>query len=220
MKQKLRALLFDLDGTLTDTGELHYLATIEALAKMGISISRQDYDAHIHGNNNADIVRYFFPDGDLALQSNYVQLKEQIFRDTLGEITPLPGLMELLDWARSESLHLGLVTNAPLENKDAMLQAIGLTDGFDPVILGDELPRAKPHPLPFLAALERLGLTPGQAIGFDDSVHGMTAVARAGMYGVGLTTGQSEAELKAAGANLCIADFCDNRLMEILLQRL
>ena len=55
MLQKIRALLFDLDGTLIDTGELHYEATVKALNALGGSIDRQTYDQNIHGHNNAHI---------------------------------------------------------------------------------------------------------------------------------------------------------------------
>ena len=54
------------------------------------------------------------------------------------------------------------------------------------------------------------------AIGFDDSVHGVTAVHRAGMFAVGITTGQTETELIAAGANLCCMDFTDPKLLQNL----
>ena len=55
MIKKIRALLFDLDGTLIDTGELHYDATVKALNALGGSIDRQTYDQSIRGHNNAHI---------------------------------------------------------------------------------------------------------------------------------------------------------------------
>jgi HAD superfamily hydrolase (TIGR01509 family) len=219
MKQNLRALLFDLDGTLIDTGELHYQATMRALTYFDRSLDRAAYDRHIHGNNNADIMTYLFPDEDEKKKTDYIDKKETLFRQSLGEAEPMAGLPDLLAWAEQLSLHVGLVTNAPEENKNVMLEAIGLTGRFNPVILGDDLPKAKPHPLPFLTALQRLGVKPEEAIGFDDSVHGITAVFAAGMYGVGVTTGQSADELKQAGADLCVDDFHDPELLNLLSSR-
>ncbi|NQV98378.1 MAG: HAD-IA family hydrolase [Rhodospirillales bacterium] len=216
----MRALLFDLDGTLVDTGRLHYAATIKALSELGIAIDRAAYDRHIHGSSNAAIARYLFPDDRADIRATYIELKETAFRASLGQAAPLPGLLELLDWARDQPLAVGLVTNAPVENKDLLLASIGLTGRFHPVVLGDTLAQAKPHPLPYLTALDQLGVGAGEAVGFDDSVHGITAVRDAGMYGIGVTTGQPAIELKAAGAGLCIADFRDPQLMTELTARL
>ena|GEM_PF-4773714 len=80
---EVRALLFDLDGTIVDTGELHYRASVETLVKFGISIERDTYDSVIHGNSNENIARYFFPDGDAVKQARYVEMKECAFRASL-----------------------------------------------------------------------------------------------------------------------------------------
>lgn len=216
MKKPIRALLFDLDGTLIDTGELHYQATIQALDEFGISIDRAIYDTHIHGNNNTDIVNFFFPDKDSKIQDAYVVAKEGLFRQLLKPTPPLAGLMHVLDWALQRDIPVGLVTNAPVENKDAMLAAMGLQDRFYPIILGDDLPRGKPDPLPFLVALEKLGVPPENAIGFDDSGHGIRAVVAANMYCVGVSTSLSGQQLAALGADLVIADFTARELQDIL----
>ena len=163
-----RALLFDLDGTIADTGEFHYRATIETLAEFGARVDRETYDRVIHGNNNADIVNYFFPDGGVALQEAYVDAKESRFRRSVEGLEPLPGLMDLLDWAADREVTTAVVTNAPAENKDCVLDVLGLADRFDAVILGDELPRGKPDPLPYLAAIEKLGIGADEAMGFED----------------------------------------------------
>ena len=220
MFKKIRALLFDLDGTLIDTGELHYDATVKALNALGGSIDRQTYDQSIHGHNNAYITQFLFPDGSPSHHAEYVNLKEQMFRASLGHVSPVAGLLDLLAWADAHKIAVGLVTNAPKDNKNVMLEALGLTKRFLPIILGDDLPQGKPHPMPYLAALEILGLEADMAIGFDDSVHGVTAVHRAGMFAVGITSGQTETELIAVGANLCCMDFTDSKLLQTLEARI
>lgn len=216
MNRNLRALLFDLDGTLIDTGELHYQATVSALSELGRSITRENYDLHIHGNNNTDIANFFFPEGTQKEKTEYVNLKETIFRTSLVAATPLDGLFDLLSWAENKGMAVGLVTNAPKENKDAMLEAIGLSGRFYPEILGDDLPKGKPHPLPFLTALEILGVAPEEAIGFDDSVFGIRAVSAAEMFAVGINTGQAPDELFDNGADIVIDHFGHPELLELL----
>jgi HAD superfamily hydrolase (TIGR01509 family) len=220
MSKPVHALLFDLDGTLIDTGELHYYATVEALKTFSKSIDRKEYDQHIHGNNNTDIANYFFPDGNEEIHNSYVDRKESLFRKILEPMPPISGLSKILEWARQHDIKTGLVTNAPKENKDSMLEAIDLAEQFHPVILGDDLPRGKPDPLPFHTALEILDIEPAHAIGFDDSVHGIQAVAAAGMYAVGIETGLSAEELIKNGADITIRDYDAPELIDILQTRL
>lgn len=220
MKGPVHALLFDLDGTLIDTGELHYYATVETLKTFSMSIDRKEYDQHIHGNNNTDIAEYFFPNGDKEIHISYVDTKERLFRDILKPMQPLPGLTYILNWAKRHNISVGLVTNAPKENKDAMLNAIGMIDQFHPVILGDDLPRGKPDPLPFTTALEILGVEPENAIGFDDSVHGIQAVVAAGMYAVGIETGLPAEDLFKNGAHMTARNYDSPQLLEVLDSRL
>ncbi len=219
MNQPVHALLFDLDGTLIDTGELHFHATVETLQTFGKFIDREEYNQHIHGNNNTDIANYFFPDADNQVHNSYVTTKEESFRSLLKPTPPLAGLMDILSWAADRNIPVGLVTNAPRDNTIAMLAALDLTGRFAPVILGDELPRGKPDPLPFLTALEKLNVTPENAIGFDDSGHGIRAVSAAGMFAVGLLSDLSEQELVALGADITIHDYTDTALWNILNER-
>jgi len=216
MPKDVRALLFDLDGTIVDTGELHFRASIETLAEFGISIERDTYDRVIHGNSNENIARYFFPDGGAAERSRYVDTKERAFRASLGSVMPMPGLFDLLDWAEERGIGTAVVTNAPRENTDAVLRVLGLNRRFAAVVLGDDLERGKPDPLPYEVALERLGVVPDAAVGFEDSTHGIHALKAAGVFAFGVTTGFSSDRLLADGADAAIPDFLSPALWTCL----
>ena len=129
-------MLFDLDGTLIDTGELHYEATVKALNALGGSINRQTYDQNIHGHNNAHIAQFLFPDASPSRHAEYVGLKEQTFRASLGHVSSVAGLLDLLAWAVQNAVAVGLVTNAPKNSKDVILEVLGLTGQFQPVFWG------------------------------------------------------------------------------------
>jgi len=82
------------------------------------------------------------------------------------------------------------------------------------VLVAEELPRAKPDPLPYLTGLERLDARADSGLAFEDSIPGLTAAVKAGIFTVGLATSQSRETLLAAGAHLVIEDFNDPLLWQ------
>jgi HAD superfamily hydrolase (TIGR01509 family) len=212
----LEALLFDLDGTLVGTHENHFRATVDALAGFGQTIDRQRYEDRVNGGNNDDIRRYFFPEDPDGAGRRYVALKEEIFRRSLGILEPIAGLRAVLSTASARGLGLAVVTNAPTENVAAMLPALGLDGAFDEIVIGDELERGKPDPLPYRVALEQLGVRAEAAIGFEDSPSGLRALSGAGVYAVGIASSQPAATLIAAGADIVVDDYLDPKVLALL----
>lgn len=215
----LEALLFDLDGTLTDTDQLHLLAFQRLLEAEGRVLGREEYEANISGRANPELCRYLFPDQSVEEHRQFADRKEALFRELAPELQPMLGLMRLLSYAADKKMGLAVVTNAPRANADHMLHAIGLGEHFHTVVVAEELARAKPDPLPYLTGLERLEASPARALAFEDSIPGLTAAKGAGIFTVGITTTVSRQELLAAGAHLVIDDFEDAALWEILEQR-
>jgi HAD superfamily hydrolase (TIGR01509 family) len=209
----LRALIFDMDGTLTDSDPLHRLAFERALARYGQTMPEERFRQVISGRPNSEIGRILFPDASDAEHLRFSREKEQLFRDMATELLPLDGLTSLLDWAHQQGLAVALVTNAPRENANHMLDALDLQGRFPIVVLGDETPRPKPDPLPYRMALERLGVRPEEAVAFEDSVPGVCSATGAGLMTFGVLTTQSEAVLKEAGARHVIRDFEDPILL-------
>ncbi|MBP2161617.1 MULTISPECIES: HAD family phosphatase [Asticcacaulis] len=208
----LKALLFDLDGTLSDTDPVHFEAMKATFAEEGIGLTEHDFRIHISGHSNADIFARYFPHMPLVQQRAFADAKEAAFRRLATTLAPTPGLDRLLSWADARGLKVGLVTNAPSLNVDHMLGALGLTSRFDTIVYGELLPRAKPDPLPYLEALSRLNCRAAEAIAFEDSVPGVIAAKGAGLYVVGLLSAQSRDVLEAAGADMAVTDFSDAAL--------
>ena len=101
-----------------------------------------------------------------------------------------------------------------------MLRAIGLAERLPLLVIGGELARAKPDPLPYLTGLELTGATAARAVAFEDSLAGVRAAVAAGIAVVGITTGLSAARLVEAGAVFGAADFTDARIYELIADRL
>ena len=209
----LNALLFDLDGTLTDTDTLHLLALQQLLLEEDDRVfTQEEFEAHVSGQANANMCRYLFPERTVAEHEAFAERKEVRFRRLSPQLTPMPGLVRLLDFAQAQSIGVCVVTNAPRANAEHMLSVLGLRQRFNTVLVAEELPRAKPDPLPYLTGLECLQAPATQAMAFEDSVPGLTAAVNAGIFTVGLATSQSRETLLRAGAHLVVDDFNDPQL--------
>jgi beta-phosphoglucomutase len=203
-------LLFDLDGTLTDTDPLHFEAYRVLLEPHGKAVDHATYKARIMGNTNESIMTWLFPDADAGRRKALADRKEALFRGLAkAGMTRARGLTELLDWAATRGLKTAVVTNAPRDNAELMLKALDLAARFDTLVIGDELARGKPDPLPYARALEILGASADRAMAFEDSASGVTSAAGAGVDTVGLTTGLTPSRLIEAGAVGAVPDFAD-----------
>lgn len=217
----LNALLFDLDGTLTDTDALHLLALQQLLLEEEDRIfSHEEFMAHVSGQANANLCRYLFPGRSVAEHEAFAERKEQRFRQLSPRLAPIPGLLRLLDFAEQHGIRTCVVTNAPRANAEHMLQALGLVQRLPIVLVAEELPRAKPDPLPYLRGLQSLDADAGHALAFEDSVPGLTAAVGAGICTFGLATSQPPATLLDAGAHRVIGDFNDPQLWTEIQRRL
>lgn len=200
--------LFDLDGTLMDTDALHHAAFNTILARWERSIDVDYYKTHIMGASNAMIFGHLFPGMPAAEYQPLAEEKEQLFRSQLDQqVAPTPGIERLLEHIARIGGRSAVVTNAPRANAELMLKATGLAGRFDTLVIGDELARAKPDPLPYLTALQVLGGQPQQAVAFEDSSSGVTAASGAKVWTFGMLGALDETRLRAAGADAVIRDF-------------
>ncbi|MFW2587179.1 HAD family hydrolase [Sagittula sp. SSi028] len=208
------ALLFDLDGTLLDTDSIHRDVFADMLRPTGLEVTEEVYLSKIHGRLNAEIFADLMPDaGDPQRLS---EDKEAEFRKRLPRPYPaMQGAERLVREAQVAGWYMAVVTNAPRLNAEAMLDAIGLRDAFDLIIVGEECLRGKPHPDPYLEAMRELGVKPAMCAAFEDSPSGMRAAAASGAFTVGIRSSLSDADLRTAGAQATYADFNDITLASV-----
>jgi HAD superfamily hydrolase (TIGR01509 family) len=212
----LKALLFDLDGTLAETDSLHLPTWVDVLEPYDIEVDEDFYRERISGRANAEIVKDLLPDLSDEEGRSVFEAKEASFRERAGELEPLPGLLAFVRESKRRGLSLALVTNAPQENVGAILLALELKDLFDAVVLSDDVGAVKPDPAPYKAALQRLGLGPDEALAFEDSTSGISSAVGAGIPTVGIASTQSARTLEEAGAFMVASDFADQRLRTLI----
>jgi phosphoglycolate phosphatase len=178
----LRAVLFDLDGTLLDTapdmvGALNALRRDESLAPLPYDVIRS---AVSHGA--ARVVKAGFPDANpeaaLQLQRRFLE----IYRGALSRETRLfPGMSEVLDALAGLSIKSGIVTNKAAWLTEPLLEELGLRARFACVVSGDTLAERKPHPLPLLHAAALAGVSPSECIYVGDAERDVQAAHAAAM---------------------------------------
>ena len=207
---KLKALLFDMDGTLVDSDPIHIDVFIEFLAKRGVTITEADYMNRMHGRQNVEIFRDFLPGAD---PDEMDLAKEAAYRQRIATgLDAMPGVRDLIRKARTAGMKTAAVTNGPRANLDAALSTTGLTEEFDYTCSSDDVVHGKPHPEPYLSALTALNVVASEALVFEDSPSGIASASAAGIDVIGVASGLAPAELKQLGAMFAISDFTDPAL--------
>ena len=200
---KMRALIFDLDGTLVDTVYGHVFAWQQALGEAGWPIEGWRIHRRI-GMSGGLFTRAVARESGRELtdeEAEAIQRRHgEIFRSILPERRALPGAVELLAWLRENGIVHGIATSGRRPEIDESLHVLGVPPETVVVDRGDVL-RAKPEPDLFLACQERLGVQIADCYVVGDAVWDLLAARRAGMLSVGLLSGgYGEDELTAAGA--------------------
>ena len=212
-----KALLFDIDGTLTDTDALHLQAFNEVLGPHGHAFDHARFSKELQGFSNASISERFLAGQPPERQTVIMAEKEQAFRKLVaGRIQPLPGLIALLALAERADIPMVAVTNAPRLNAEMLLSGLGIADRFKVLVIGDELPHGKPHPMPYLEGLRAVGAAPKASVAFEDSRSGVRSASSAGIPTIGIRTSLSHADMVAAGAVMTAKDFDDPELLKFV----
>jgi len=199
----MRALIFDLDGTLVDTVYAHVFAWQRALAEASLPIDGWRIHRRI-GMSGGLFTRAVARELGRPLTAGEVDALQarhgELFRELLPERRPLPGAVELLGELRDVGIPHGIATSGRRPEIDASLDALGV--GADTVVVErGHVERAKPEPDLFLACAERLGVAPDECYVVGDAVWDLLAARRARMLSAGLLSGgYGEDELTRAGA--------------------
>jgi HAD superfamily hydrolase (TIGR01549 family) len=199
----VRALVFDLDGTLVDSVYAHVFAWQKALDESGMPLEGWRIHRRI-GMSGGLFTRAVAREIGRELGDDEVERLQQrhgeLFRDLLPERRPLPGAVELLRELRDGGVVHGIATSGRRPEIDASLEALGVGEETVVVDRGDVL-RAKPEPDLFLECARRLGVGAEEVYVVGDAVWDLLAARRARMLSVGLLSGgYGEEELERAGA--------------------
>ncbi|MEU9700422.1 HAD family hydrolase [Streptomyces sp. NPDC047981] len=199
----VRAALFDVDGTLTDTNHLHVTSWWEALRQAGHQVPMHAVHRAL-GLPGPDLLEHLLgPGHGEAEQARMRTAHDVLYATFFCRIAPMPGAGDLLRALASGGWRVVLVTSASGDELSALTDAIDAEDAVHAATSADDVEHGKPHPEPVRQALELAGAEPGRAVFVGDSVWDMRAARRAGVsWCAGLLCGGiPAADLKQAGAD-------------------
>jgi HAD superfamily hydrolase (TIGR01509 family) len=181
-----RAVLWDMDGVLADTGPLHFKTWERVLTDQGISFDRQKFH-QIYGLKNGDLLPYLMGKPMEAQSIERIAgQKEVAFRSILPGLQPFPGVVDWLRRFKSLGWKQSVASSAPAENVEEVVDVLGIREYFDALVTPGELP-GKPDPAVFLKASRQLSIPVADCIVIEDSIPGVTAAKRANMHCIAVT---------------------------------
>ncbi len=202
------AVLFDMDGTLTDNARFHTQAWI-AFFERRFQYALDPSDHRVHGGKTKFILesvleREFNADDALELHLE----KEALYRELAsGQIQAVNGLQPYLDWLEAHGKRIALVTSADATNTAFVLEALGLETRFPVRVLGEDVSHGKPDPEPFALGAAKLGVPAARCLAHEDSIAGVQSAARAGTHVCAVRTWLPEPALLEAGAHVTVPDY-------------
>ena len=188
MALDIRALIFDLDGVITDTAELHYRAWKQLADEEGIPFTREDNE-QLRGVSRRESLNRILrgrPIDEPTAQA-WMARKNAYYLEFLKGITPadiLPGVVDFLTSARSRGLKLAL--GSASRNAREVLERLDILSLFDVIGDGHSVVNSKPAPDLFLWAAGGLGVNPAHAVVFEDAEAGIDAALAGGFWTVGI----------------------------------
>jgi beta-phosphoglucomutase len=204
-------VLWDLDGTLVDSGELHYEAWRDTLALLGRVLDRETFAASFGKRNDTILRELLRPDVSDEEIRHMGDDKEDRYRALVRKrgVPLLPGALAWLHRLKEAGWRQAVATSAPRANVEATLEPLGLQGHFDAVASAEEVGRGKPDPLVFLTAAERIGVPPSRCVVVEDAPAGLLGARRGGMAAIGVLSGHFsslEADLVVASLEALPAD--------------
>lgn len=180
--KKFQAVLFDFDGVLVDSEPLHHQAWSEALAPLGVQVSKEVYHERFIGIEDRGAIEwlasthptYSFED----LWATFPRKQELFLELVLADPLVPEGSRELFEQLKVEGYLLGVVSSSSRSEVWPVLERNGVRHLFDLGVFAEDVERKKPHPEPYQKALEAMGIE--EALVLEDSNAGITSATAAG----------------------------------------
>jgi HAD superfamily hydrolase (TIGR01509 family) len=201
MSKSVKAVLFDVDGTLVDSNYLHTVAWWEALGQAGFDVAMSDIHRAI-GMGSGQMLDQLLPDDrDADVDEGVSAAHGALYGTYRARVKPLRGAADLLRACHNEGLTVVLASSADERTFKGLRAALDAEDAIDAATYSDEVDRSKPEPDLVHVALDKAGVAADEAVFVGDTVWDVQACRKAGVRCVGfLCGGIGRDELLEAGA--------------------
>src|SRR5215468_11005322 len=184
-----RAVLWDMDGTLINSEEFHWISWRDTMAKEGVQITREQFLSTFGQRNDSILSQWLGDTATPARIEKIANAKEELYRHLIRRngISPLPGVAHWVRQLHQEGWPQAVASAAPRANIDAVLEALSATHIFQGIVSAEDVHRGKPDPEVYLTAASRVSVPPERCIVVEDAVAGVEGARRAGMRSIGVS---------------------------------
>jgi len=214
-----RAVLWDMDGTLVDSEELHWISWRETMANEGIAITREQFLASFGQRNDSTIPRWLGAASTPERVERISYDKDELYRNLVRKngISPLPGVADWVRRLHEQGWLQAIASSAPRANVDVVLEALAAADRFQSIVSAEDVRRGKPDPEVYLTAASRVGASPERCIVVEDALAGVEGARNAGMRSIGVSHNGKHLPADIVVPSL---DLLDSNAFEALLERI
>lgn len=218
---ELKAVIFDLDGVITDTAEQHYLAWKQLANDLGVPFDKE-FNEKLKGVSRMESLQLILENG--SLQNDFTddekielaKKKNDHYVELIEEITPadiLPGMKELLHELKENEIKVGLASAS--KNALSVLNRLEVTQFFDTIVDAATVINGKPDPEIFLKAARELNVEVKNCVGIEDAEAGVQSIKSAGMFaiGVGSPKAMAKADIIVQDTKVLTLDFIKERFI-------
>ena len=183
------AVLWDLDGTLVDSGDYHWRSWRDTLTAGGVALTYQQFLDSFGQRNDRILAGWLGATGSPSTIQRIGDAKEALYREFARNegLVTLPGAVRWVTALHEAGWLQAIASSAPRANVDVMLQAVGIATYFNAIVAAEDVTMGKPDPQVFLTAAARLGVPPSRCIVVEDAAAGIEAARAAGMRSIGVT---------------------------------
>jgi len=213
----LKAVLFDLDGTLIDSEQFHLGCWNQILADAGIELDINDWTENYSGIPMPTNARRLIEKYNLSFSHEELISKREdvtLARLQTVDINLMPFATETLQFFKEKGLKIALVTGSARPDVELIFERNGLGSYFDVIITRSEVNDSKPHPESYELCCRKLGLAPHECIAFEDTLNGIRSAKAANLVCYAVQSRVAE-HPKLAAADKVFSDF--NEAKEYLL---
>ena len=184
------AVLWDLDGTLVDSGDYHWRSWRDTMRGEGVELTYQQFLDSFGQKNDRILTTWMGAAATEDVIRRIGDAKEALYREfAVAEgLAALPGAAAWVERLHAAGWKQAIASSAPKENVRVMLDVLKLDHYFDAIVSAEDVTAGKPDPQVFLAAAAKLDTPPASCVVVEDAAAGIEAARRAGMKCIGVST--------------------------------